>query len=78
MKEENMKTRQDMLKIKTLMTLTLADRRSAIVEERWPIPQIKKEFPCLFNEDEVSVCQSARPVGYFWSRCKTKFTFILH
>ena len=55
LKAEARKERQDIRLIEELMDLTMAERREGIVNNHWTIQQIKEEYPCLFNKDEVSL-----------------------
>lgn len=66
MQSEAKKVRQDVHKIEHLMTITLADRREKIVNERRKVSALKDCYPCLFNEDEVSTVQQKFHITNEW------------
>ena len=59
MTSESKKKRQDIAKINHLMNITFADRRRKVVEG-WSVADLKLEYPCLFNEDEVRMIKTLK------------------
>ena len=55
MDDESRKWKPNRSCIAELMDATFADRRQLIVVEKAPVERIKSTYPCLFNEDEVSI-----------------------
>jgi hypothetical protein len=51
--DESRRVKKNVARIQSLMDQTFADRRKLIVVENATIEQLRTEFPCLFEENQV-------------------------
>ena len=55
LQKESKKEEKDKKKIKEKMTATYAFRRVYINQEKRPILEIARDYPCLFDQEEVRI-----------------------
>jgi len=58
MSDENRRLKRNNSRIDQLMNQTFADRRQMIVKDVCSLKDLKAQFPCLFNQEQVRIINS--------------------